>query len=357
MNVFKIKKLILNIRNKSKAMKYFKEPKGKFVIKIPIEWQYKNLAAGYDEKPPFSFELYDNSIGCFQISCYSDSDKPLNKSIKPQDYNTDNLAYIEKRMDGDGFNIHLWYAIVEDHMFMIKYIYDTNKANSKEIISELEKAKIALKTLQLLSPERRILAYQIDKFEKFNASLAASFDLKNKALECQSFVEFVIIIANQIDAYLRISIVLKNQLQSKNDELDIKYLFQDEEDKPIMEKAIYNKAKELKIIDEKLYQKLYSLYGERNKLVHRYIISDFKTRYISNLAYQYEILCEDIRLILKDIEDTQFNLKIGIYGTSESLDEKLSKDDIRFYHSQVNDKHLTEKFRRKITESNNEYNL
>lgn len=28
-------------------------------------------------------------------------------------------------MDGGGFNMHLFYAVVEDHLFMAKYIYQT----------------------------------------------------------------------------------------------------------------------------------------------------------------------------------------------------------------------------------------
>ena len=43
-------------------MKYFTHPKGTFVIKIPVEWQYKNVAVGYEEKSPFSFEFV-SSLG------------------------------------------------------------------------------------------------------------------------------------------------------------------------------------------------------------------------------------------------------------------------------------------------------
>jgi hypothetical protein len=63
-------------------MKYFTEPKGIFIIKIPVEWQYKNVAVGIDEISPFSFELYENNTGAFQISCYSEKEKKINTSIK-----------------------------------------------------------------------------------------------------------------------------------------------------------------------------------------------------------------------------------------------------------------------------------
>ncbi len=59
-------------------MKYFTDPDGIFEIKIPLEWHYKNEVAGYENKSPFSFELFKNSQGCFQISCYHKTEKQIN---------------------------------------------------------------------------------------------------------------------------------------------------------------------------------------------------------------------------------------------------------------------------------------
>lgn len=80
-------------------MKYFRAPDGQFVIKIPIEWQYQNVLAGYEEKSPFSFVLYDNPVdaGAFQISCYPAKEKNSDKNIQKAD--KDNLTFAEKRMD------------------------------------------------------------------------------------------------------------------------------------------------------------------------------------------------------------------------------------------------------------------
>jgi hypothetical protein len=151
-------------------MKYFTEPNGIFVIKIPVEWQYKNIIAGIGEVSPFSFELYENICGAFQISCYSESEKAINTNIKVQKSNTQNLEFVERRMDGNGFNMHLWYAIVDGHSFMAKYIYSTSKQNSKKVKVELEKAKKALSTLELVSIENRELALEFDKYEKFSST-------------------------------------------------------------------------------------------------------------------------------------------------------------------------------------------
>jgi len=224
-------------------MKYFTEPNGKFVIKVPAEWQYKNIEVGHEEVSPFSFELYENSVGSFQISCYSEQEKTINKNLTVQKFDTNKLNFIKQRMDGGGFNMHLWFAVVEDHMFMAKYIYDISKQDDTEIKVELEKAELSLATLELINPTQRNLALEFDKYEKFMASLAASFDLKNKAIENKSVIELMIIIANQIDAYLRMAIVMKKQLQERTDRIDIALLYQGNNDTPIIERKIYNQAK------------------------------------------------------------------------------------------------------------------
>ncbi|WP_277017296.1 hypothetical protein [Flavobacterium lindanitolerans] len=330
-------------------MKYFTHPEGKFIIRIPIEWQYKNVVIGDEEKSPFSFQLYDEDSGCFQISCYSESEKVINNTIKRQKYNSDNLEFIKTRMDGGGFNMHLWYAVVEDHFFMAKYIYDTEKAKSKKVKEELKKAEESLKSLRLLSPNSRKDAVEIDKYEKFLASLAASFDLLNAAYKNKSAIEVVIILANQIDGYLRLAIVMTKQLKEKTNEIDISLLHQGENDKPISERNIYQLAKNLKIIDAVIFDQLESLYKVRNKMVHRYIISDFKTRNIDNLSVDYVMICEEIRLILQKIENEQFEKQIGIYGGNRNPRDEHSPESINFLYSQVNDKHLISKLERKIT--------
>lgn len=333
-------------------MKYFTEPNGKFVIKVPTEWQYKNIVADHKEISPFSFELYENSVGAFQISCYSTNEKKgISKNIPVQRYDTNNLDFIIKRMDGGGFNVHLWYAVVEDHVFMAKYIYDTSIQNDSKIISELEKAQKALASLELISPDRRALALEFDKYEKFIASLAASFDLKNRALENKSIIELLVIIANQIDAYLRMAIVMKKQLKEKTNRIDIKLLFQGEGDVPIMERKVYKQAIDLAIIPKDTFDKLNDLYSKRNRVIHRYIISEIKTIDLYKIVYEYESICETIRYSLKAVEDQQFKDGIGIHGNGRHPDEEPTEENINMLFSQVNDKHLTKNLFREIATS------
>jgi hypothetical protein len=329
-------------------MKWFTHPEGKFVIQIPTEWQYNNVAAGYEEKSPFGFLLYENPVGAFQISCYSESEQPINKTVKAQKVNTNNLDFIELRMDGGGFNVHVWGATVEDHTFLAKYIYDTDREHDSLVLEELQKSRKALSTVQLISEDKRKLAQDLDKYEKFMASLAASFDLKNRAIEKGSLIEFSIIVANQIDAYLRLSLVMDIQLKKKSDLIEISLLHQVETDLPIMERKIYKKALDSDIIDEDLFKNLERLYKERNKMVHRYIVSEFKTRDLYKIAMDYETQCEKVRLTMRDLEESQYKEKIGIYGSGRNPQDEPTIEYIQVLLSQINDKHLLLELNRKI---------
>jgi hypothetical protein len=62
-------------------MKYFTHPKGIFEIKIPLDWYYKNQVAGFEDESPFSFEPFEDSPGCFQISCYNKSGNEIHSSF------------------------------------------------------------------------------------------------------------------------------------------------------------------------------------------------------------------------------------------------------------------------------------
>lgn len=320
-----------------------------FVIKIPTEWQYSNVGAGQKEESPFSFIPYENpeDIGAFQISCYPATDKTPKLQIQKAD--TQNLKFVEHRMDGDGFNMHLWYSRTEDHFFMAKYIYDTKKQDTDLIKGELSKAVESLSKLIFISEPKRKLAIRLDRYEKFQASLAASFDLKYKAIKSKTFIEFIIIVANQIDAYLRLSIVMKEQLSSHTDDFELKYFYQGEDDKAIMERRIYKIAEDQNIISNEMFDELELLYKKRNVIVHRYVISEIRTRDLQNIAYEYNEISERIRVIMRELEDLQFTNKIGIYKNTSNYEEKNDEQELKLFFSRVNDKHLSKRFKRVIS--------
>lgn len=327
-------------------MKLFTHPEGIFEIKVPFEWYYKNEIAGYKNESPFSFELYNDSCGCFQLSAYHKSEKTINPNIPRHKYDTNNLQFVNSQLPDEEFEIYLWATVVEDYFFMAKYVCQPNDFNRSQIKSEVKKVNESLATLMCLSKERRSLAVGLDRFDKFMMSLGASFDLKNDALVNKCFIQLIIVTANQIDAYLRVCIVLCYQLKEETNFFRIEYLFQKEEDKPLMEKKIYDVSKEMGIVNEEQHKELYRLYNLRNKVVHRYIITDIKTIELPEICLEYEKMCEEIRIILQNIEDEQFNKQIGYYSSKYSVN-RFKDNTIDAVKSLINEKHLHDNYYRK----------
>jgi hypothetical protein len=132
-------------------MKYFTDPNAKFIIKIPIEWQYKNVIHNTGRIPPFSFQLYKNPVGAFQISCYSTGERKFDPSIPIQKANTANLKFIEARMADDEFTCDLWFCRIEDHFILAKYIFDPKKDDPKLVDKEEKSQSMPLQLLSSLA--------------------------------------------------------------------------------------------------------------------------------------------------------------------------------------------------------------
>lgn len=329
-------------------MKDWTEPNGNFIMLIPIEWQYRNVVIiDGVEKSPYSFEPYDNSLGCFQLSCYALAENGVNPNF-PVQKNNSKIEWFASRMDDKEFDVFLFHAQVDDLLCMAKYIYSTEKRNDIRIKGQLEKVQLALNSFRVIPQVDRQLAVNLNKHDKFLASLIASTDLLENAYKSESFIEIVVILSNQIDAYLRLAIILKEQLEKETNDIEIKYLFQGDDERGINERNIFKKAYENKIINDEIFEELNNLYDLRNRVIHRYIISSLSTRDIAKIAIEYSILNEKIRLLLASYEEKQYGKGFGIYGRGYSKDVEFDGNDFRRAYAMANDKHLIKKMKRKI---------
>lgn len=327
------------------------EPNGIFILHIPTDWQYRNPAIHNQKKEHehiYSFEPYKNSGGCFQLSSYSYNEIKANKNLITQKSN-EKLSWDLNTVNDQDFHLYVWYAQTEDRVLIAKYVSSKYiKLKGFHLNIELEKVKKCLNSLRVIPLADRELASGLNKNDLFISSLAASYDLLNNAIENDSYIEAVIIVANQIDAYLRSSILIHKQNLQKTNHIELQYISQGKNDRSISERNIYKEALNLNIIDQSKYDELDRLYKERNKIVHRYIISDLKTRDMLKIISEYISFSEDMRLILKRYEESQFGLGYGIYGRHTNLKKKLDNSTIKKIESMVNDKHLLSKFDREI---------
>jgi len=328
--------------------KHWTEPNGVFIVNIPVSWQYKNtLVDSSEENPPYSFEEYEDSVGCFQLSCYPLSEKGINPNFPIQKCNS-KIEWLESRMDDSEFDMYLWHAQVDDHLCFVKCIYSANDRSLPKVQKLVRQSKESLEFLRVIPAKERQHAVNLSKYDNFIGSLASSYDLREKAMESTSYIEVIAIVSNQIDAFLRMSILLKKQLQNDTNEIEVKYLFQEENERGIIERKIYKEAKELGILDEEKFNELNDLYDIRNRVIHRYIISHLKTSDIADTSVKYLILSEKIKSVLKSIEEEQMEGNIGIYGRGFEKDYEPTKSDQKIAFAMANDKHLMKEFQRRI---------
>jgi hypothetical protein len=328
--------------------KHWTEPNGIFIINIPANWQYKNAVFEHiEEKSPYSFEQYEYSAGCFQLSCYPLSERGINPNFPIQKSNS-KIDWLESRIDDKDFDMYLWHAQIDDQFCMAKCIYSAKDRKLSKVKNLIKKSRKSLESFKVVPINDRNYAIALNKYDNFIGSLVSSYDLRERALRSKSHIEIIAIVSNQIDAYLRISIVLKMQLEQKTNEIEVKYLFQEENGKGIMERTIYKEAKSLNIITEEIFDELNSLYNMRNRVIHRYIISYIKTIDIADTAVEYLLLSEKICEILTSIEEKQIKSGIGIYGNGYTKDYEVTLEDQRIAWAMANDKHLIKDLQRKI---------
>lgn len=130
-----------------------------------------------------------------------------------------------------------------------------------------------LNSVVIVPESDRKLAADLDKFDRFTGSLAASHDLLYTAIDAGTCIEIIAIAANQIDAYLRLSLVIAKQLEGKTDDIETRYLFQADGEKGITERKIFEDALEFKVIDLETFDSLNELYNLRNRVILRYQIA------------------------------------------------------------------------------------
>lgn len=325
-------------------MKNFINDKEEFIINIPDNWFF--LQEKTDEnidKQPYCFVPYDESDFSFQISYFNSINNE--HILKQQPKGRNNLDFKMNYADG----MRTWMiSIKEGGIILISLFYD-NSLDPQLIKNNINKAEYAVKSLIVFDAEIKSIIVPKIRWDNFILSYATTIDLINRAYATYSSFELVILLANQIDALLRQSIILTLQLNEKNDFIDVKLIYQKEKDKPISEKDIYKKALKDKIISQELFNELFNLYNIRNKAVHRYIISEIKTNDIVQLARSYTKVTKIIGGILMKLEKDQFDKKIGIYNRKESPDSDFSNEELVTFIAHIKDKHGNKKLNKKIT--------
>jgi len=146
----------------------------------------------------------------------------------------------------------------------------------------------------------------------FLKGTAATTYMVNNAVGNKAFIEATCLFANQIDALLRTGIILQKQLLQNSSDIERKWIYQSTDDKIMSEKSIYSEAKDLGVIDVDIYDRLIKLYEDRNRVVHRFIISEITLADVEEIAYQYYLMQQTVNGIIHGIETKQIESGVGM---------------------------------------------
>ena len=129
-----------------------------------------------------------------------------------------------------------------------------------------------------------------DRLERFVKGFAAAADLAQRAAREGFFVEYVVLIASLIDGALRIGLVLQNQLRTGSTAIDEALLYQAAEDPILSERTVYRRALDEGVIVQALFDRLQDLCDQRNRVVHRFLITDITTAEMVGVALRCQAL-------------------------------------------------------------------
>lgn len=326
-------------------MKIFIDPEERLIIKIPDDWYFTAANHKGDvKKMPYGFEPYEERNAAFQIS-YREIQPKRPIKIGPQPKGQANLKFIENDTDG----IRTWVTNVEGGGIVIaSYVYDTSMKKEK-LKKELKKAGTSMKSLLIFNEDSKSKILPQARWDRFMFSYAASIDLVNRAYENGSNIELVILLANKIDAVLRQSLILKKQLDEKTDEIDVGLIYQKETDRPIVEKKVYEMALEKSVIDQQAHDELVNLYNIRNKVVHRYVISDLRSEDIVQLVWSYTQMYDKLGDHLISLEQQQYKEQIGIYKGDTKPGSEVTEEMTKSLIYKIRDKHGNRKINEGIS--------
>ena len=156
------------------------------------------------------------------------------------------------------------------------------------------------------------------KLNSFMSSFSAATELKARADRLGCFVESVCLASSLTDGLLRMGLILKHQIETSSSALLIDLLEQTSEGSQLSEREVYRRAREAAVINQDTFAQLESLYGERNKVVHRYIISRITTSDVLEIAIGMDAAMRQVSEQVAVLEREQIRLGIGMTRSAGS---------------------------------------
>lgn len=319
---------------KDSEFKDFIHSDGYFKIKIPFTWRYTPPREGEKVHTFSEYEIW--KADAFQVSMFKPNAQGLERwrdltaretkiDLGGQDF------FTSGPIKADGFTIKIWTTLIGEDVVTLTLtcVEDETKEPQAPLEDRLKVAESIVSTFQFIDEKKRESKIKSHRFATFLQGIGASSFMLDKAVESKSFIEATCLLANQIDGLLRTGIVLKKQLDDENSDIDLEWIYQGPNDTKKSEKDIYRKALELEVISEEIYNKLLELYEDRNRVIHRFVISEITIAEVEEIAYRYYVIQQKVNAVIFDIEKEQIEKGVGMTALGERPAEDALVDLIK----------------------------
>lgn len=150
------------------------------------------------------------------------------------------------------------------------------------------------------------------KLDNFIRSFGATRLLLQRAHDQGFLIEGLVLYAALADGFCRICLVLKEQIENKTGDFNEAYIYQNDGELNFGERVIYQQCLDKKIISKKLFDEVNTLYDIRNKIIHRFFISEVEYSHLEIVCTRYERVYDELWKITYDLESEQINKGIGM---------------------------------------------
>ncbi|MEZ4968958.1 MAG: hypothetical protein R2814_04720 [Flavobacteriaceae bacterium] len=319
-------------------MKRFIDEKGTFEIKVPTTWKHsiKNgKVHTFQEYEIWKSDAFQLSINLLDTEEKRNNFKHLTKLLNVEKIGDFDFYKLSDSGDKE-FTTKTWIKQFGDKSVIFTLTHPNNPdkdLDNRTILEKVETVHSILKEFKLIEEGKSIDAINSYRFDMFLQGVGATALILSKAIENKAFIEATCLLANQIDALLRTGIVLKNQITNNNSEIEAEWIYQGLTDKKKSEKDIYKKALDLGIIDQSTFDELYVLYDDRNRVIHRFIISEITLAEVEEIAFKYYQKQQAINKIIFGLESEQIKLNIGM--TRIDNDKQSDENHLDFIKGKI----------------------
>jgi len=169
-----------------------------------------------------------------------------------------------------------------------------------------------------------------EKLENFINGVGAARALLGRSYEQEFLIEALVLYATLVDGFCRISLVLKQQIENKSSNFDAKYIHQNDDKDYYSERDVYKLAFKKSILEEDLFNEINALYDFRNKVIHRFLISEIEYAHLGLVLDRYELVFQRLWNIVYSLESEQIQKGVGM-----TITRKVTEEDKKAIHRDI----------------------